>query len=115
MKEALIPNPVRPQPDNYHARLGMKLDPKRSKVYNQIEEIRAYARSNEMKLNGKKCKFMVFNPTQNHDFEPDLEIEGSQIETQDEMKYWDWQLGMTLVGSQTLHRWLQKLINDCGW
>ena len=45
-----------------------------------------------MKLNVKKCKFMVFNPTQNHDFEPDLEIEGSQIETQDEMKL----LGLTV-------------------
>ena len=35
---------------------------------------------------------MVFNPTQNLDFEPDLEIEGSQIETQDEMKL----LGLTV-------------------
>ena len=92
MKDALVPNPVRPLPDAYHARLGMKLDNEKSKVYRQIENIQKYAKQNDMKLNVDKCKFMVFNPTKNYDFIPDLNIEGNQIATAEEMKL----LGLTI-------------------
>ena len=92
LKEALIPNPVRSLPDTYHARLGLKLDPSKSKVYDQIEKTLAYASDNEMKLNSKKCKFMLFNPTNTYDFVPELELEGKEIETLEEMKL----LGLTL-------------------
>ena len=74
-------NPTRVQPDTYHARLGLKLDATKSKVYKQLEETAAYANANEMKINTKKCKFMVFNPTTNYVFVPELQIEGKDIDT----------------------------------
>ena len=92
LEEAVIPNPDRPLPDQWHARLGQKLDPAKSQVYNQVLEIQQYARNNEMKLNLDKCKFMLFNPTKKYDFIPELEIEGKSIETVEEMKI----LGITI-------------------
>ena len=59
LKESLIPNPERPLPDTYHSRLGLKLDPAKSKVYHEIDNIRRYANDNEMKLNVRKCKFIL--------------------------------------------------------
>ena len=86
LKEAMIHNQGRPLPDPWHARLGQKLDPTKSKVYKQISEIQKYAMSNKMKLNLNKCKFMLFNPTNNYDFIPELEAEGQSIETVGKMK-----------------------------
>ena len=37
IKESVISNPERPFPDNYHARLGLKHNPQKSKVYKQIQ------------------------------------------------------------------------------
>ena len=39
-----------------------------------------------MKLNLSKTKFMLFNPTKNFDFVPDLSVDGSVVETVEEMK-----------------------------
>ena len=86
LKEVIVPNPDRPLPDQYHARLGQKLDPMKSKVYEQIQSIQEYAVDNEMQLNFKKCKFMLFNPTINYDFIPDHKVEENDIETVEEMK-----------------------------
>ena len=86
ISESVLPNPDRPLPDTYHARLGLKLDLEKSKVYELIKEIRNYSTVNEMKLNLKKTKFMLFNPTNNYDFVPDLTLEGADLETLDEMR-----------------------------
>ena len=48
--------------------------------------IKIYATENGMKINHKKSKFMVFNPTLNYDFIPEYESEGYKIETVEEMK-----------------------------
>ena len=92
LKEDLVPNPDRILPDTYHERLGTKLDPAKSEVYKQIGSIKTYAKDNEMKLNVGKCKFILFNPTNNYDFKPDLEINEQQLETMNELKI----LGLTL-------------------
>ena len=39
-----------------------------------------------MKLNTSKCKFMLFNPTHNYDFIPELEVEGIRMDTMEDMK-----------------------------
>ena len=70
LKEAMILNPDRVRPEPYHDRLGQQLDPSLSKVYEQMNNIQSYARENGMKINHKKSKFMVFNPTVNYDFIP---------------------------------------------
>ena len=54
--------------------------------------IQNYATANEMKLNFKKCKFMLFNPTLNYDFIPEYEVEGNSFETVEEMRL----LGLTI-------------------
>ena len=62
------------------------MPPNQSKVYSQISKIKEYATENEMKLNCKKSKFMFFNPTENVDFDPCLEIEGQHVDTVEEMR-----------------------------
>ena len=86
LNEAVVPNLDRPLPDQWHARLGQKLDPAKSQVYSQVLEIHQYARNNNMKLNLDKCKFMLFNPTKHFDFIPELDMEGKSIETVENMK-----------------------------
>ena len=44
------------------------------------------ASENQMKLNTSKCKFMLFNPTHNYDFIPELEVEGIRMDTMEDMK-----------------------------
>ena len=86
IKDSVIPNPNRVLPDTYHARLGQQLDPVKSKVYKKIMEIKDYSDTNEMKLNLGKTKFMLFNPTRKYDFVPNLEVNGTSLETKEEMK-----------------------------
>ena len=62
------------------------MDSSKSQVYEQIDQIQAYANKMEMKLNFFKTKFMLFNPTLNYDFVPSFEVEGRDIETKEEMK-----------------------------
>ena len=86
LKDTLVSNPDRPKPDPYHARLGQKLNPSKSKVYEQIRSIQKFAHENQMQLNHAKCKFMLFNPTINFDFIPEFTLEGNTIETVEEMR-----------------------------
>ena len=66
IKESVIPNPNRPFPDTYHARLGLKLDPQKSKVYNKLLEIKEYSKENKMKLNLSKIQTTWYQePTKN--------------------------------------------------
>ena len=106
LKKTMVPNPDRPLPDTYHARLGLKLPKDKSKVYEQLQKIQEYASDNEMKLNCKKSKFMLFNPTQNFDFVPEFEIEGNLVETQEEMKI------LGIIISNTLS-WRSNTDNMC--
>ena len=73
LKETLVSNPDRPKPDQYHARLGQKLNPSKSKVYEQIRSIQKYAQENQ--IQHAKCKFMLFNPTINFVFIPEFILE----------------------------------------
>ena len=86
IKESVIPNIDRTLPDSYHNRLEQKLDPSKSKVYEQMEKIQEYANENEMKVNYPKTKFMLINPTVNYDFEPKYEVKNREIETVEQMK-----------------------------
>ena len=64
----------------------------KSAVYHQLEEIKKYSDENQMKINLKKTKFMLFNPTTSYDFIPEHKAEGIEVETVDEMKI----LGLTI-------------------
>ena len=56
-----VPDSDRQQPDSYHARTGHVLPLNNSKVYKQLKLTEAYAKKNEMKINHKKTKLIVFN------------------------------------------------------
>ena len=88
LKESVKSVPItdRPQPDPYHARTGHILMPNKSKVYSQILEVNEYAKTNEMKLNLEKTKFMIFNSCSSIDFMPTFSIGGTEINLVEEMK-----------------------------
>ena len=86
LKESLKNVTNRPLPDNYHSRTGHELMPEKSSVYSEIRNIQNYAQKNDMKLNLKKSKFMLFNQCKTFDFMPSFELEGCQIELVEDMK-----------------------------
>ena len=86
MQETLVSNPNRVLPDTYHSRMRLKLDPEKSKVYKEIDNIQDYAIKNEMKINSSKTKFMVFNPTLSFDFVPDKKLDNKSLDTVESMK-----------------------------
>ena len=63
-----VPVDVRPQPDLYHARTGNVLPVEESHVFKELQRTLKYANENEMKINFKKTKAMVFNPCTLVDF-----------------------------------------------
>ena len=86
LKNNVIPVPDRPQPDSYHARTGHALAPGVSKVFKQLNDIQDYAESNEMKINFKKTKLMLFNRSKTIDFMPELCLQGNEINLVEKMK-----------------------------
>ena len=72
IKESVIPDTDKPLPDTYHSRMGFKLDPHKSKVYDKIFQVKEYSKTNGMKLKLSKTMFMLFNPTENYGFVPNL-------------------------------------------
>jgi hypothetical protein len=77
-------NQVRPL--TYHNRTEQSLPPENSKVQAQLNEIEKYARDNEIKVNIKKTKIMLFNTAKIRDFTPDLNICGEKVEHVEEAK-----------------------------
>ena len=87
MTDILTAAPVtRIQPDTYHARTGHILKPEKSHVYNQLMKTANYAKENQMLINEKKTKLMVFNPCISLDFTPEFNLNGKQLEVVEEMK-----------------------------
>ena len=88
LKEKLISVPMsdRPLPDSYHARTGHALPEDESEVFKQLKETERYAKENNMKVNYKKTKVILFNNCKKWDFMPELEMEGHQLELAEEMK-----------------------------
>ena len=86
LKDVLVSVPDRPLPDNFHARTGHALPAEKSNVYKQLISTNQYAEKNEMKLNFKKTKLMIFNSGRNMDFMPDMNIDGHEIEVVEEMR-----------------------------
>ena len=86
LKENLVTDPDRQQPDNYHARTGHRLPQEKSAVYQQLLDTVDYAENNQMKINVKKTKLMIFNPCTSVDFMPDFKIDGQDIELVEEIR-----------------------------
>ena len=87
LKEKLVEASAdRPQPDNYHSRTGHALPIYQSQVYQQLLETEKYAEDNEMRINHKKTKLILFNPAKSLDFMPEFSLGGNEIELVEEMK-----------------------------
>ena len=87
-----IPPGERTMPDSFHARTGHVLPLDKSKVYQQLQKVETYASENDMKLNYKKTKLIVFNPCKNIDFMPEINIKNNTLEVVNEIKL----LGLTI-------------------
>ena len=98
----------RQRPDNYHARTRHALNPENSKVHNEIMNIQKYAITNQMKLNSKKTKFILFNTCKNIDFMPTLSLNGEEIKTVEEMKILGVVISSDLKFSQNTQYIVQK-------
>ena len=57
-----------------------------SEVYNQLTSLNNYAKENDMKLNFKKTKLMLFNAVKSMDFMPNFQLDGHELEVVEEMK-----------------------------
>ena len=81
-----VPASVRPMPDNYHARTGHVLPPDCSTIHKQLNTIEEYTINNQMRINYKKTKMMIFNPCWSKDFMPEQMLGGNQLEVVEEMR-----------------------------
>ena len=87
LPEKLVSAPVdRQQPDNFHARTGHILPGESSNVFKQLRETEEYARENDMKINYKKTKMIVFNPCTSIDFQPEFTLGGHDLEVVEEIR-----------------------------
>ena len=55
-------------------------------MFQQLRKTEEYARVNEMKINKKKTKLMLFNPYTAIDFMAEISLDGQQLEVVEEMK-----------------------------
>ena len=88
LKAKLVPSESdRPQPDCFHARTGHKLY---SLVYTKLldteQYAEQYAEDNQMMINFKKTKLMLFNPATSLDFMPEFHLGEYDIELVEEMR-----------------------------
>ena len=87
LPEKLVSAPVdRQQPDYFHARTGHILPGESSIVFKQLRETEEYARGNDMKINYKKTKIIVFNPCTSIDFQPEFTLGWHDLEVVEEIR-----------------------------
>ena len=85
-KLVYVPESERPLPDNFHAKTGHVLPIQDSQVLRQLQKTKEYSDKNEMMINKKKTKMMLFNPCRKWDFMPDFTLEDQEINLVEEMK-----------------------------
>ena len=88
LKETLVEDEanILESPLTYHDRFELVLPEAASKVQKQLEKIETHAKDNEMKINKKKTKAMLFNTSKTKDFTPKLKIDNETIDLVEEMK-----------------------------
>ena len=75
---------LRPLP--FHSRTEHTLKSHTSKVQVQMDTISDYAKTNEMEINKKKTKVMIFNNAKKWDFLPKIKIDNDELEVVESMK-----------------------------
>ena len=77
-----VPDSERQRPDMFHASTGHALPINNSNVYKELIRTMDYAKTNEMKINYKKTKVMIFNPCTSIDFMPEISLENNELVVQ---------------------------------
>ena len=97
LKKQLIDDPVRrPFPLNYHERTQQIL-PSGSILQKNLKNIETFTNNNQMKINPKKSKVMIFNKSRKHDFPPEISFkDGNILECIEETKLLGIQLSSSL-------------------
>ena len=88
------------RPLEYHNRTEQVLQPEDSQVQAHLCELSQYAETNQMKINHKKSKVMLFNTSRNNDFRPQMKIENVVLEVVEEMKL----LGVIITSDLKWHK-----------
>ena len=78
LKENLVDNPdPNPQrPFTFRDRSNHVLPPGACLLQEQLDALQKYCKDNQMKINQKKCKVMIFNPHKRYDVTPKLTLSG---------------------------------------
>ena len=71
-----------------------------SKVVKQLVKTKEYAQKNNMKINYKKTKVILFNPCSLTDFMPEVVIDDNELEVVDEIRL----LGLIIRSLDLQHR-----------
>ena len=78
LKKQLIPDPVkRPYPLKYHERTQQILQ--HSILQKNLSKIDIFTQNNQMKINSKKSKVMLFNKSRKYDFPPEMKFQDGNI------------------------------------
>ena len=87
LKTELLQNPDLIHPTQYHERTGHVFPKELSKVQEVLDDLKIYARTNEMRINHEKTKVILFNNALKYDFLPNLTLEEDcQLEVVDELR-----------------------------
>ena len=86
LKKVLKTDESLEKPLDCHNRTEHVLLREDSKVNKQLKELEEYTKENEMKINKKKTKLMVFNTARKRDFIHRFDVEGIQIEVVEKQK-----------------------------
>ena len=78
LKEKLVVNPVPnpPRPFTFYDRTNHVLPPDACLLQDQLNELQKYCQDNQMVINQKKCKVIMFNPHKKYSFTPELTLSG---------------------------------------
>ena len=99
------------KPLTYHNRTKQVVPYEASKVQKQLEEIREYAALNEMKVNHRKSKAMLFNTSRKHDFTSSFSLNNEIFEVAEEIKL----LGVKISGDHKFKLQHQIYHNKGSW
>jgi hypothetical protein len=86
LKKKLIENPDKnpERPLTYHNRTGQMLPQEENILQTQMNQLRDFTKRNEMRINSKKTKIMLFNTSKKHDFHPQIVSENGEVLDMDE-------------------------------
>jgi hypothetical protein len=79
LKKQLVDDPVqRPFPLNYHERTQHVL-PAGSILQQNLNRVEEFTLTNQMKINERKSKVMIFNKSRNYDFPPEFAFSNGEV------------------------------------